>query len=209
LSIGFDPNYGVDADRQVQVGLKSALAACQDLGAELRPLALPTPDEALAIHGVIFCAESAAYHGAEFPDKLDQYPPLVRQLFDMAGKSGAVDYVLAMRTRDAITRRMDALFEDVDFIVAPTVPVLPPPADAETVTLANKTYDFTFAMVRYTCLFDHTGHPVVAMPATIAACGLATSIQVIGRHRRDGDVLAFAARLEHALNLTIDYPMRA
>ena len=207
-TVGYDPGYGDDADPTVQAGLEAALAACRELGALVQPVALPTPDEALAIHGVIFCAESAAYHRAEFPDRLDRYPPLIRRLFDMAERSSGIDYVLAMRTRDEITRRVDVLFDGVDFILAPTIPVLPPAVDAETVTLAGKTHDYTFAMVRYTCLFDHSGHPVVAMPATIGADGLATSVQVIGRRHRDGDVLAFAARLERALSLPIDYPMR-
>lgn len=207
-TVGYDPAYGADADREVQAGLKTALAACRDLGARLQPVALPTPDEALAVHGVIFCAESAAYHGDAFPGRIDGYPPLVRQLFAMAQRSSGVDYVRAMRTREAITARVDALFDEVDVILVPTIPVLPPPVDTETIRLADKTSDFTFAMVRYTCLFDHTGHPVVVMPATIAAGGLATSVQVIGRRHRDGDVLAFAARLERALDLTIDYPWR-
>lgn len=208
LIVGYDASYGGDADAPVQAGLDAALAACRDLGARVQEVTLPTPDEALAIHGIIFCAESAAYHRSEFPDKLDQYPPLVRQLFDMAGRSSGVDYVLAMRTREAVTRRVDALFEEVDIVLAPAIPVLPPAVDAATVTLAGKSYDYTFAMVRYTCLFDHTGHPVVAMPASIDAGSLPTSVQVIGRRHGDGDVLAFATHLEQALNLPIRYPMR-
>lgn len=208
-AIGYDPTYSADADPQVQAGLETALSACRDLGAYLRPVALPTPDEALHIHGIIFCAESAAYHRTEFPDMLDRYPPLIRQIFGMAERSSGVDYVQAMRRRDAITEQVDALFDEVDFVLTPTIPVLPPMVDTQTITLANKSYDYTFAMVRYTCLFDHTGHPVVAMPATIVADGLTTSIQVVGRRHRDADVLAFATRLEQALQLSIDYPMRA
>lgn len=206
--VGYDPGYGADADAQVQAGLEAALAACAEFGASLRTVALPNPDEALDIHGIIFCAESAAYHRTEFPDRFDQYPTLVRQLFDMAMRSSGVDYVQAMRRREAITARTEALFEDVDFILVPTTPVLPPAVEAETVELAGRTCDYTFAMVRYTCLLDHTGHPVVAMPATIAASGLATSVQVIGPHHRDADVLAFATRLEEVLDLPIRYPLR-
>lgn len=208
-TVGYDPTYSADADPQVQAGLETALAACRDLGARVQPVALPTPEEALHIHGIIFCAESAAYHRAEFPDKLDHYTPLIRQIFGMAERSSGVDYVQAIRTRDAITQRVDVLFDKVDFVLAPSIPVLPPAVDAQTVTLANKSHDYTLAMVRYTCLFDHTGHPAVAMPAMIVTDGLATSIQVIGRRHRDADVLAFAVRLEQALDLSINYPMRA
>jgi Asp-tRNA(Asn)/Glu-tRNA(Gln) amidotransferase A subunit family amidase len=63
-------------------------------------------------------------------------------------------------------------------------------------------------MVRYTALFDHTGHPAVAMPAKLYAPGRAASIQVVAARGHDADAVDFAIRLESALGLTPDYALR-
>jgi Asp-tRNA(Asn)/Glu-tRNA(Gln) amidotransferase A subunit family amidase len=56
-------------------------------------------------------------------------------------------------------------------------------------------------MVRFTSLFDHTGHPVVALPSGPRVAGLAPSVQLVGRRDSDAAVVALAQRLEDALDL--------
>jgi Asp-tRNA(Asn)/Glu-tRNA(Gln) amidotransferase A subunit family amidase len=110
-----------------------------------------------------------------------------------------------MRERDEITERVEALFNVVDWLMLPTLPVPTPARDAETVTIGGRAIEFTSALIRYTCLFDHTGHPVVAMPTKTARAGSPTSVQVIGPSARDTDLLAFAGQLEEVLDVEIDY----
>jgi Asp-tRNA(Asn)/Glu-tRNA(Gln) amidotransferase A subunit family amidase len=113
-----------------------------------------------------------------------------------------------MRQRREITQRVEALFAEADWLILPTLAVLTPPRDVETITVAGKQIEFTLALIRYTCLFDHTGHPVVAMPAETSGSGVGASIQVIGPLGRDADLLAFAIRLEQALGVEVDYGLR-
>jgi len=206
--VGHDPRYYRDAETLVVRGMENALRACRTLGAEVREVTLPDPEEMQNVHLVIFCAESAAYYHTAFPDQRHSYPEAAGLLIELANRHTGHQYVHAMRQRADITRRVDALFDSVDVLLAPTTPVLPPAHDAETVELNGKAIDFTSAMILYTCLFDHTGNPVVAMPSAYYGPGIASSIQVIGPTDRDGDVLAFAERLEAALDLEIDYEVR-
>ncbi len=163
----------------------------------------------IEIHVIIFCAESAAYHAATFADKWDLYPPPVRRFLDHAKQNTGAEYVAAMRTREAFTRRVEALFDQVDFLLLPTLPVTTPARDTETITLDGQDHGFTLAMVRYTCLFDHTGHPVVAMPVEVVAPGVAVSAQIVGPRNRDAATVDFAGRLEATLRLPIDYGIQA
>ncbi len=206
--IGHDPSYYQDADPDVKSGIAAALAACAALGAKVVEVSLPKPDAVIEIHVIIFCAESAAYHEATFADKWDLYPPTVRSFLDHAKQNTGTEYVTAMRTREAFTGRVDALFDDVDFLLLPTLPVTTPARDTETITLSGKDHGFTLAMVRYTCLFDHTGHPVVAMPVEVVAPGVAVSAQLVGPRNRDAATVDFAGRLEATLRLPIDYRIR-
>jgi Asp-tRNA(Asn)/Glu-tRNA(Gln) amidotransferase A subunit family amidase len=64
--------------------------------------------------------------------------------------------------------------------------------------------DFTFALIRYTALFDHTGHPVVAMPMGLVDAGVASSVQVVAARNADSAAVSFARDLEIALGLKPD-----
>ena len=209
VRVGHAPGYHQDAEPAVQAGVAATLDACRELGAKIVEVGLPDPEEVVEIHGIIFCAESAAYHVATFADHWEEYPPLVRRFLDFAKRHTGADYVAAMRRRETMTRSVEALFEKVDVLVLPTMPVLPPQRDTERITLAGREHDFTLALVRYTCLFDHTGHPVVAMPVKILAPGLAASAQIVAPLRRDRAAVDFAGRLEDAMSLQIDYGVRA
>ena len=209
VRVGHAPGYYRDADPAIQTGFRSALAACRELGAEIVEVGLPDPDDVIEIHGIIFCAESAAYHRSAFPDRRDDYPPLVRRFLGYADEHTGADYVTAMRRRDEMTRGVEVLFDGIDILMMPTLPVLAPRRDTETLALAGREHEFTLAMVRYTCLFDHTGHPVVAMPVDVVAPGVAASVQVIAPLKRDDSAVAFAKRLENVMRLHIDYGVRA
>jgi Asp-tRNA(Asn)/Glu-tRNA(Gln) amidotransferase A subunit family amidase len=207
--VGFDPEYGRDAAPAVAQGVEAALAAARAAGASLRPVRLPDPEAVGAVHAVVFAAESAAYHGQEFPDRLALYPASVRRYLDLARTVSGADYVAAMRRRAEMTRAVDAALDAVDAVILPTLPVLTPPVEAETLEVGGARFDFTWALVRYTCLFDHSGHPVVAIPAKVEAPGIASSVQIVGRRHGDAALMRLAERLEEALGLAIDYEPRA
>ena len=208
LKVGHAPGYYQDADPAIRSGFRSALEACRVLGAEIVEVGLPDPDEVIEIHGIVFCAESAAYHRSAFPDRRDDYPPLVRRFLGYADEHTGSDYVAAMRRREELTRGVEALFDEIDILMMPTLPVPAPRRDTESLTLAGREHEFTLAMVRYTCLFDHTGHPVVAMPVEIFGPGVAASTQVVAALDRDRSAVEFAQRLEDVMRLRIDYGVR-
>jgi aspartyl-tRNA(Asn)/glutamyl-tRNA(Gln) amidotransferase subunit A len=199
--LGIDPAFVAESDPHVQRGFAAALAAARGFGARIVEVSLPKPADYIPVHGAIFSAESAAYHRAAFPDRQQDYPPLVRFFLSLADQVSGIDYVNATRRRAQFAAEVDALFERADALLLPTLPVMPPLRDAETVTIAGQSHEFTLGMVRFTSLFDHTGHPVVALPSGPRVAGLAPSVQLVGRRDGDAAVVALAERLEQALGL--------
>jgi Asp-tRNA(Asn)/Glu-tRNA(Gln) amidotransferase A subunit family amidase len=208
MVVGRDPRWEEEADREIRAGLGDALAAARALGAELREVRLPDPDAILEVHKTIFCTESAAYHLSAFPSRLADYPDTPRKLIQRGREISGVDYVCASEARAAFGHAVQGLFAELDLLILPTVPVLTPPRRAATIRVGGRDMDFTLGMVRYTALFDHTGHPAVAMPAKLYAPGRAASIQVVAARGHDADAVDFAIQLERALGLTPDYALR-
>jgi len=184
------------------------LDACRSLGVRVREVTLPNPDEVLPFHMINLPTEAAAYHFEVFPGRLKEYPPVARETIEMAAGQFGYSYVQAQRKREEVKKRVTQLFREVDFILVPTLPVLAPMRDVEKVLVGGVERTVLLTMIRYTCLFDQTGHPALSFPVSAVAPGVGASVQVVGPHNRDGDVVAFAERDEAVLSLKIDYTVR-
>jgi len=199
--VGVDPGYFADADPEVRAGMDQAREACRALGAAVREVSLPGPDDIAEVHLAVFSAEAAAYHLGVFPDRLAEYPRQARRIIEIGGGQLAWCYLQALEERTRIRRRVDTALHQVDFLLLPTLPVLAPARDAERVLLAGRDTHFTAALIRYVCLFNHTGHPVLSLPVRRVQPGLGVSAQLVGRRGADADVLALGAALERVLAL--------
>lgn len=203
-AVGYDPAYYADADDEVQQHFEALLDTCRSMGLSVVKQRLPHPDEALPVHGTIFSAESAAFHLDAFAAHESKYPPLAQEVFLHARTLNAVDYVRACRLRQAFTRQVDALFDEVDFVLTPTLPLWQVNKTAEGFMIGETWRAFTSALIRFTALFDHTGHPVVAMPMGLFGPGVASSVQVVAPRDADAAAVRFAVELEAALDLKLD-----
>jgi Asp-tRNA(Asn)/Glu-tRNA(Gln) amidotransferase A subunit family amidase len=199
IVIGYDPEFSADAERSAAAALDRALALCGKLGAQTRKISLPKPAEAVDTHLAIFCADAADFHLAAFPESLSSYPAMPRSLLELAETLPGYRYLRALRHRAEMRARLKAVFSEVDFVIAPTLPVPPPLRDAESVTVGGKQMDFTMGLIRYTFIFDHTQNPVVSLPVLDVAPGIGASVQVVADTNRDADAVTFAARLEGLL----------
>jgi aspartyl-tRNA(Asn)/glutamyl-tRNA(Gln) amidotransferase subunit A len=195
-SIGYDPKYYRDAVKEVRDDFERALKLLEEGGCVLRQLELPDPDHVLSFHMVNLPAEAAAYHFEAFPGRLDDYPAGVRAALEIADQTPSWRYVQSERQRSRARAAVDAALSQVDMLVAPTLPVLPPRVEDEVVATATGELPVLLAMIRYTCLFNQTGHPVVTVPVSRGAEGVGSSIQIVGQRDRDRDVVEFACLFE-------------
>ncbi|MER9228781.1 amidase family protein [Mesorhizobium sp. M0664] len=158
-------------------------------------------NEISEMHGRIFFVEGAAYHYANFKDHIGSYPTIAQSWFAAALRGAPVgDYVNASEKRVRFASQVNRLLEEVDVILTPTLSVSRPRRDAKELIVSDKSYDFRMALVRQTCLFDHTGHPALAMPINVDAASLSPSLQIVGRHEGENNILKFAGALERTLS---------
>lgn len=199
VRVGVDRSYFADADPGVRAAVEQALRAAADSGMEVRDVRLPHPDSVAPVHSVIFSREAAACYRETFDGRAEELPATIRQVLAWGAEIPAEEYERQCRARDALRARVDAALADVDVLMLPTLPVAPPARDAARITLAGREHPFTAALLRYTMLFNHTGHPVLALPYGRLAGGLPASLQLVGSRDRDDALISLGLRLEERL----------
>lgn len=92
---------------------------------------------------------------------------------------------------------LGTLFDQVELLALPTLPVLPPRIDAITPdTLVPMVIEIT----QYVAPFNAAGVPATAQPVPAAGVGLPASLQLVGPHNSEELLLATAALIEDAVS---------
>ena len=119
----------------------------------------------------------------------------IEQRLSAAGATTGEAIAAAERVRQVFTGEVDALLEDADALVLPTLPHLPP-------TLAEvRAGRSVIAMSSLIRPFNLSGHPALSIPIPMAGASVLASLQLVGRKGRDEDLCALGLHLQHALNL--------
>lgn len=193
--IGYDPAWVEVADEPIRSAFALGCEKIRDNGIALVEVTLPNLDDIVSMHGRVFVVEAAAYHCARYGEVIGTYPPIAREWFSLAREMPVAAYLDACQERVSMTRAVDNILDVVDAIITPTLCVARPLKSAETLVIAGKHHDYIMALVRLTCLFDHTGHPTVAFPVSGTSDALVSSLQIVGAHGQEDTALRIASLL--------------
>jgi aspartyl-tRNA(Asn)/glutamyl-tRNA(Gln) amidotransferase subunit A len=153
-----------------------------------RPVEVPLPD------GVYtgFAREVVEVHADLFRDHEAEYGPSVA--FKMRNSLRITDAEAeeGRRLRERYRERVAGLMEELDLILAPTVPMVAPPAGIGDLELRGRMLSLTFP-------WNALGAPALALPCGAAEDGLPASVQLMGRPGEDALVLAAGRLLEAEL----------
>jgi len=153
-----------------------------------RPVDPPLADEAVAV----FMREVADVHRELYAENADLYGAIVAAKIEMCLAITDAEYEAGLRTQERSREQADELFDEVDLIVTPTLPMVAP-------FTGQDERDVRGRLTLLTRPFNVLGAPALALPCGPAEDGLPASVQVVGRPGDDARVLAAGALLEQAL----------
>ncbi len=205
LIVGIPHRYFADADPLVVSAMAKIAHSLAKNGMEVRPVGFPSAEEAMSLHMVTALAEIAKYHRSQFGDVWQSYPELARQTIVAADSISSEAYERAQLARIQMRNEVEKALEGFDMLVVPTMPMDVPTRDARDITIGDRAYAVLEATIRYTALFNQTGHPVVALPGLLLADGRAVGIQAVGKLHDDAALLVGARHIERTLAVRVDY----
>lgn len=199
MRIGVDVTWNeADVDVEVQRMMTATVESLRALDAAIVPITVPDPEQ--IIHDwVTNCAiEAATAHAETFASHRCDYGPVLASVIEHGQSATAIEYQRILLRRMAFRGRVNALFKDVDLLLAPTQPLSP--LTLATLRTLGTQPELIAKLQRYTCPFNMTGHPSITLPGGISETGMPMAFQLIGAALREDALVRAGAAFQSATN---------
>ena len=152
----------------VEEAVLDAVRVFESLGAEIREIDLPGAELAQDWNIAQIYGDICAHFKERLINDPESISPRVRARMMLGLNFTAVDYAEAMRGKEVWQRTLKRTFEDeVDMILAPTVPIAPPP-----ITGDENLHEATRDAARFTYGSALSSHPGLSVPCGFTSDGL-------------------------------------
>lgn len=182
-------------DPEVARANQSALKVLDRLTAGSREVAVPIPTDT-----AVFRCEPFVYHQKYLAEHSDQYHPETLRRIHSGEEVTATQCVEGYRKLQELRREILRVFEDVDLLITPTTPILPPTIAALDAA-PQELRPTEILMLRNTRPFNVFGLPSISVPCGFSKSGLPIGMQISGAPGQEGTVLALARRFEEEVGL--------
>jgi aspartyl-tRNA(Asn)/glutamyl-tRNA(Gln) amidotransferase subunit A len=190
--------YWEKLDPEVRRLADAAVREMQKHGATVREVSLPSLKPSLDAATDISLAEALHVHESAgyFPSRAADYGEEVGQRIAAGEKVPAVRYLAALDVRKRLLAEFAAVFQEVDAIVAPSLPVPAPLIGAETVDIDGQETGTRPAIVGHSRPANFTGLPAISVPCGFTRAGLPVGLQLIGPAFEEASLLRIAYAYE-------------
>ncbi|WP_321960901.1 amidase [Paraburkholderia sp. J7] len=184
LRIGMDESWISDGvDPVIQRAIQQVKVILAEAGGEIKRIKVPDT-RATSSNWEHHCGvQTAVAHEATYPGKAAEYGPALARLIDQGRELKAVDYERIIRDAKQFTREMDAVFTEVDVVLAPVQPYAAPTYE-QLAGLASDP-EANRRLIQFTSPFNASGHPALSVPIGFTEQGLPIGGQLIGRKYQD------------------------
>jgi amidase len=99
--------------------------------------------------------------------------------------------------RSLLINNLEKRFTSWDAIICPvmSVPAFPHCEPSAPIRVDDQSVEYWTASISFTCPFNLTGHPVVAIPAAQSQSGLPIGTQLVGKRWHEMHLLSVAKRI--------------
>ncbi|MGB0035534.1 MAG: amidase [Candidatus Acidiferrales bacterium] len=197
--LGWPKQYFFEGvDEQVRKAIDKAARCFESLGARLEEVSLPRLSDSVEPSTQIALAEATHYHESRgyFPARAGEYGEDVRKRLETGRDVRAVDYLRALAMQREVKKDFDHIFERVDAIIAPTLPIAAPRLGENEISIAGQKETVRSALVRMNRPANFTGHPAISVPCGFTREGLPIGMQLIGPHFGEVRLLSIALGYE-------------
>ncbi|MET4430665.1 MULTISPECIES: amidase [unclassified Mycolicibacterium] len=181
VRIGVDPEWSYrDVSLDVENAHREAEQTLRDLGAELIPITLPDPTEAITDWFGVCAVQTARAHRDLYPVHKDTYGPALRELIELGIGMSGIAYDVLLQRRLVFKARMEEVLGHVDAALIPAMSFIAPTVE-KMVRMDDET---TAGVHRFTVPFTLSQLPTITFPGgfttTEAGHPFPVGLQMVG-----------------------------
>ncbi len=198
LRVGVCRNHFFEAlDPQVERAVEATIALLGRLGATIVEFEVPELEYGLGAIFAIELSSSTAYHLPHLSaGRVDTYAQDVRLLVEMGRLVTGSDYLQAERYRALLGRKFQQVFNEVDVVVGPTMPITAWEIGQKDVVLGGRTEVVLETSWRFTYPWNLLGLPAITVPCGFDDKGLPIGFQIAGAAFDEPSVVRTASLVE-------------
>ena len=197
LRIGVPTTYFNERiEPAVEAAYRAALGALEGGGAMLCDFDPPDPTPAVSWAFILARAEAWHLHRKRYADHPDSVGEGVQGFLDSGRQTDAAEYLDARARQESFGQAMERSLLPYDVVVVPATPATAKPYSQEAVSFGDEEEMIFQCMIRYTSVFNISGHPVVVAPCPSLADGLPAGIQMVGPRGSEHRLLSIARAYE-------------
>lgn len=203
--IGIPTSYFYEnLDEEVKEKVLKAIQELENLGATVIDVDLNIPEmnQAMEISSAIDRTEAYIIHRSVATESKNLLGSETRKRILQGAEYRAYEYIHAQELKRKLTNKYKQIFEDVDAIVTPTVPILTPDIGEDTVNINDTTQSVRSTLMRFTFLANYIGIPGITLPCGKSKDGLPIGIQLLGPWGQEESLYLISYMLETALDLS-------
>ena len=181
-----------DVHAEVAAAIERAIQVFRELHAEVRDMVLEVSTDR-----TLSSAESYAYHEAFVAKSPELYQPATLSRIKSAANTSAAAALRARRELEAARHFIRGVFEAVDVLLTPTVPI-PPPGVGDLKAHSDNLRPAELLMLRNTRPFNVWGIPAISIPCGFTSDNVPIGLQLAAAPWREDVLLQAAQAYEQA-----------
>ncbi|MCC4252596.1 amidase [Sphingobium naphthae] len=196
LTLGVPRNFFFeDIAPEIEAAVRKSIEIFSGLGLNIVEVDLPTAEFVQRDAGPILLCDAAAYYENAMLSDRDKFGQSVYDRLMLGYKVTGVEYSNAVRAKILWQHRVDSVFQQVDFLITPTVDrVAPSIAEAEDVIAVTR------SLTRLLVPWSIAQHPALAVPCGFTQAGLPIGMQLIGRRFDEARLLMLGDAYQSVTN---------
>ncbi|MDM1768079.1 amidase [Acinetobacter sp. 226-4] len=204
--IGINEEYFFhQVDHEIENLIRKQLEQLEQRGAIIKTVSIPALKNAEYAELITSLAEAATIHHEDLQKCPDAFGDDIRLLFELGELPTAVEYLQAQQLRRELKQQFTDIFKEIDVLIAPTLPILPPDIGSATAKMNGEDVDLLNHIIRFTGPSNLTGLPALSIPCGLIE-GLPVGLQIIGPAFQEQKVFNIALAIEEQTQFNYKQP---
>ncbi|PIC94829.1 Asp-tRNA(Asn)/Glu-tRNA(Gln) amidotransferase GatCAB subunit A [Sporosarcina sp. P26b] len=203
ITIGLPKKFFFDdMNPEVRESVNNSIDNLRQLGVNFIDIELPDMDEITESQRVLLRADAYELHESHLEEYPNQWDDEVKERLLSTVDEKSYLYSRALKVRKRAKKQFAEVFNQVDAILTPTVPILPPKIDGRYVEVDKYNEEhIRWSILKLTAPTNFTGLPSLSIPCGFSKDGMPIGVQLIGKDFDEALLYRIGYALEQSLSI--------